>query len=106
MKKFIYSSIIMLSVLMPYPVTAQENVLFYDLQNAKQSNVEFQDISASLVNSGVDKSFLKDFINEKEVTAFQYIPSGSKSLGSALNSYSTVKSRECCTGIAGVSSFV
>jgi hypothetical protein len=66
-------------------MAAQENLLFYDVQKAKQSNIAFQDISASLVKSDIgNKDILKQFLNGNEVSSIQYTPSKGQKLGNAL----------------------
>jgi hypothetical protein len=95
MKKYIYA-IILLSALSCYPATAQENFLFHDVQKAKQSDMVFQDVSASLTKLDVkDKSILKHFSDENEVRVFRYTPpSGKKRLGSALSLKLPIENKE------------
>ena len=47
MKRYLYI-FVMLFTVASYQVVSQENILYYNIQEAKQSKIVFQDISESL----------------------------------------------------------
>jgi hypothetical protein len=68
MKKLIYS-LMMLSAILFY-AAAQENILFYELQKAKQSQAVFRDVSALLVKVDADKIIEQKNKNNDEKNIF------------------------------------
>ncbi|MDR2125264.1 MAG: M12 family metallo-peptidase [Prevotellaceae bacterium] len=100
MKKKIITCCLFLTV---YTVFGQKNVIFSEIQKAKNHNVQFDTISIVTDKASLDKNIIRQFKNPNDVYFLNYIPIEMKEKTKAINIIIPLANKELALELVEVS---